>query len=447
MLRNCGIARAMKASRCWCLPAAGTARGAKRRNYADADRFLDSPPLDPQDADTADAARIYRQTAAAGSSSLYGVRTTSAFLLKWQLLLLNALQVPYVSSGLALFLQYAGSRAAYASASGRIPFFVRKSVLPGIADVDDGDVQKDSALFRGVLSGKTLGCIYVGRSAIHGRGLFTSKALPRGTRVIAEPQRAFLDAVGFLRLLADTKERLPDTWHYTHPTGTLRELVTQAQPHHFLNHSCDANVCSGLSPLFWSAVPADGGASHSNSSGDMPCNVCDAELRERFRNWEHFSDPNSFFLTRDVAAGEELTLNYSRRIDRLYNGDSLSSSNSVSHCGLQACHCGQPACRHFIYTPEKELLLANQREAEPPWERLHRLLQCGFDDETVLLSLAFPSSREPVVRYLNNELSLDGGRDPVPAPSHVVERHLLSKRAILLSYRHVFRVLNETAPC
>ncbi|RNF00745.1 methyltransferase [Trypanosoma rangeli] len=71
--------------------------------------------------------------------------------------------------------------------------------------------------FRGILHGKALVCLYVDPSPIHNRGLITTRDLPRGTRIITEPQRSYMDAANFVPLLADTHARLPDTWHYTTP--------------------------------------------------------------------------------------------------------------------------------------------------------------------------------------------------------------------------------------
>lgn len=173
--------------------------------------------------------------------------------------------------------------------------------------------------------------LYIGRSAIHGRGIFASVPLPRGTRLplsgwwIAPPStsksssavgveqaqhpsscmrfssftRCFLPGPSHMCVFSDTYERLPDTLHYTHPTGKwLEVLLSQGDTptsiplssatfvssatsdqadgskvasrrntlvgsgshrsfsHALLNHSCAPNVCSGLSTVFWPAALA-----------------------------------------------------------------------------------------------------------------------------------------------------------------------------------------------
>ncbi|KAG5484467.1 hypothetical protein LSCM1_07836 [Leishmania martiniquensis] len=372
-----------------------------------------------------------------------------------------------------------------------------------------------------------LDCLYIGSSPIHSRGLFTARALPRGTRIIAEPRRSLLIAPHFVRLLGDTHEKLPDTWHYTQPTGSIVELVTQGQPHHLMNHSCAANVCSGLSRAFWEAAMMAGtwqqqqqhswwidstvscsseraealrgtdraeGMAHerrngspSSSSFDSPSHG--ADWGERLTRWPCFADANSFFLTRHVAAGEELTLDYSTRMATLGPEESAGALKSRSWL---LCRCGQSCCRHYVYRPRPEVsaflralrtgkcrkwrnghpsgkhdaLLAHEGAAQPsaigvcdPLHVMAKLLELGFDDELVLLSYA--ASSADVVAYLYGQ--------PLPSlqrPSATqwrasstprcslsktqesidVEVRRVSKRQLLQEYRYVFRLLNEAVP-
>ncbi|GET86764.1 hypothetical protein, conserved [Leishmania tarentolae] len=373
-----------------------------------------------------------------------------------------------------------------------------------------------------------LDCLYIGVSPIHSRGLFTARALPRGTRIIAESRRTLLLAPHFVTLLADTHEKLPDTWHYTQPTGCVVELVTQAQPHHLMNHSCAPNVCSGLSRTFWEAAriagawqqyqqqkrplrshATDGDASECteafhgivreeaigiddascSSVSSLSAQACTAGYGERLTRWPYFADANSFFLTRDVAAGEELTLDYSTRMASLYAGESARALQS--HSWL-LCRCGQPCCRHYVYRPKPEVIAflralrrgldeqehgtrapgqhhipsvvnnaapSCRMDVRDPVHIMAKLLELGFDDELMLLSYA--ATCADVVAYLYGQ--------PLPAlqrHSHTsswapfarmraapveqeridVEVRRVSKRQLLSQYRHVFRLLNEAAP-
>lgn len=324
--------------------------------------------------------------------------------------------------------------------------------------------------------------LYVGRSAIHGRGIFAGVPLPRGTRlplsgwwvhpppfssheraeeshpsdpalllpsspVFFSSPRCFLPGPSYVLIFSDTYERLPDTLHYTHPTGKWLEVllsqgetpnplpplsftharrsscstsaVDSATPslqgrgsaphftspasflttgrynypsfsHALLNHSCEANVCSGLSTVFWpAALAADYcwrklALQHADSAM-CPTTTPKAPLswRTRVREFEGFHNPNAFFAARDIEADEELTIDYGCRVSPLYytggggGGDSRgttnrssrhrpwkswlfyggSSSGRGSFSSLRTstpsvlCRCGASSCRYRLYQP------------------------------------------------------------------------------------------------
>ncbi|CBH11588.1 hypothetical protein, conserved [Trypanosoma brucei gambiense DAL972] len=295
--------------------------------------------------------------------------------------------------------------------------------------------------FRGLLQGTTLDCIRVGSSPIHSRGLFTTKALPRSTRVVVAPQRTYMDAAQLVLLLGDTHTRLPDTFHYTHPTGSLMELVTQPLPHHLMNHSCEPNCCCGLSKEFWPAAAATGEYSECK------------EVLSRIENFPYFGDANSFFTTRDVPAGSELTISYSHRVAPLFYGENALKKYFV------VCRCGSSNCRHFVYKQTDEVsqyfagrkhckdkngilsrficnggnnvrVNGNRNIGDDSIKEVGKLLRMGYDDETVFLSLL--SSRKPLLRYMQAHLA--------------ASRRSATKRELLMCYRHVFKFLNEASP-
>lgn len=293
---------------------------------------------------------------------------------------------------------------------------------------------------RGFLQHCALGCVYVGYSKIHSRGLFSAVDLPKGTRILREPRQVFMASPDFLVLFADTHQRLPDTLHYTHPTGSILELVMQPLPHHLLNHSCDANVCCGLSSSFWDAAAAAGSA----------------RLAERLTTWTSFEDPNSFFTTRDVRAGEELTLDYGYRMGPMVAGD-----GGVRERSQLLCRCGSPRCRHFVYQlpPEAARVVQRlhgrrglgdgQRRESQCFEAAKALFGVGFDDEAAVLSL-LPSHR-PAVSYLHGDptipaLRAASSRTATEKGSVAWEHRVLQKATFLRSYRYVLKHLNEVAP-
>ncbi|KAG5509827.1 hypothetical protein JKF63_07472 [Porcisia hertigi] len=558
----------------------------KRLSYADADRVYSSGKATTESfrwqqksshADSISAA-ISSSSSAASPASL-----RTRLQQRWMTVLIGLMRTPYLG---ALTMRVLEAAAYVAYVKGAVMIFTRRRVGPPLAMVKESDVSfneenlcgggrtahsqgspshcedslsREDALLASSrpsppaggpsaadaawrssshdspLGEDALDCLYVGDSPIHSRGIFTARALPRGTRIIAETRRSLLLAPHFVTLLADTHERLPDTWHYTQPTGSVVELVTRAQPHHLMNHSCRANVCSGLSHTFWEAATiaaewqqhsqqsgsTGGGGSSSGServedlhgspmgggvdggAGKPPSWVTaasvaapshSADWMERLTRWPFFADANSFFLTRDVEAGEELTLNYSTRMAPLCVG--------ASACMMQSrnwllCQCGQPCCRHYVYRPKPEVseflraLHARQykegRSARLPrrhstsgmsggtaasntmgvWDPVHvmaKLLELGFDDELVLLSYAASSADivayvygQPLPSLQRRSTTLPGVSSPplspwlARAPSTVqegivVELRRVSKRHLLSDYRHVFRRLNETAP-
>lgn len=279
--------------------------------------------------------------------------------------------------------------------------------------------------------------LYVGRSAIHGRGIFTAVALPKGTRLplsgwwspssssspaVFHPlPRCFLPSPSHTLLFSDTYDRLPDTLHYTHPTGKLLEVLFSqgdtALPSHaavssgpasfergghclshvFLNHSCEASVCSGLSKCFWaaalaadSAVPqgapkegtppsphpprVDGMTPAADSSSPSSSFIGPLSWATKMREFSGFEDANAFFTTRDIRAHEELTIDYGCRMAPLYasrrrqygrrwqkNGVPRrkasygSSSGEISPTSFTLCRCGSPSCRYRLYQPPPPL--------------------------------------------------------------------------------------------
>ncbi|KAI5688906.1 hypothetical protein MNV84_01577 [Leishmania braziliensis] len=551
------------------LAASSVSRRSKRLSYADADKVYG------EKATTAPSWSLLQGPHTESSSTAVFTRGTTTYHAslrtraqqRWLTLLLRLMRTPYVGA-LAMRVLEAAAYAAYVK--GSVMLFTRRRVGPPVATAtgpnSSCEIDMCKAHCKGDLSmvgtfsassslspaGRpsaaassslpfshgaplrehALDCLYIGNSPIHSRGLFTARALPRGTRIIAEPRRSLLLAPHFATLLADTHEKLPDTWHYTQPTGCIVELVTQAQPHHLMNHSCAANVCSGLSHTFWEAATiagkwqqqrlsrssstAGGGnerteVPHSNAKGggirsdtenrsslSSPSSFVtqshSADWRERLTLWSHFADANSFFVTRDIAAGEELTLDYSTRMAPLYAGELARALQSRSWL---LCRCGQPFCRHYVYRPTPEVIsflralhtgrCGQERSAQPPGQQsaprmpdcaappstmdvcdpLHvmaKLLELGFDDELVLLSYAAssadvvaylygqplpslqrPSLTQPRASFARRSLSSASALSAVQEGIDVEVRRV-SKRQLLAEYRYVFRILNEAVP-
>eukprot|EP00796_Vickermania_ingenoplastis_P012130 gene12130-8351_t len=355
--------------------------------------------------------------------------------------------------------------------------------------------------------------LYVGCSRIHGRGLFTAVPLPCGTPlplgrsvaarnassssscaadadVVGSASRFFVPAHTHLMLLSDTYDRLPDTLHYSLPIGKVLELITSngQSPEEaaltgarvggasrdcrrtssssgslspcWLNHSCSANVCSGLSPVFWAAALQADAITGTTTWG------------RRLRTFHRFADANQFFVTRDVAAHEELTLDYGCRVAPLYAvpparlsllafAGMFSRKQRSGGAGrrrnrgpVALCRCGAVGCRRRLFeppAPAPSLSLptaARKEKGARVFDAAVELLARGYDEELAILSL-LPSA-EPLVAYLSGKPipELQGCRDgggTSPLPPRLVP-HRVSKSIFLSSYRYVFKGLNNVAP-
>lgn len=492
-------------------------RGRRRKNYADEDEVLrlehqaqtstvlesescaiSSSPFADSYAATNDASDFFR-----GNLSVATRSTGPGWLSR---LLLRSLWTPQAGFVVSKILECA---AFGFYLSGKLSFYYRHS--------PEGRNSERSTSKTELPLPNLSASLYVGCSPIHGRGIFTKVALPRGTRLplslsvtngTSSAPRCIIPGHTHMLLFSDTYEKLPDTLHYTHPTGRLLEVMVsrgavssasaapierrerstgshQSFSHVLLNHSCAANVCSGLSPLFWpAALAAD------QQTGTRV-------WQERIGEFDGFYDPNAFFLSRDVAAGEELTLDYGCRIAPLYATSNTrysfffgkysrlmaqNQSCATAACSplpLTLCRCNSPSCRRYLYQPPPERPAA--RSGSSAWKDNggnnamasghHKDFQIAtdlfarnYDDECTILSLL--SSPEPLFAYLsgkpipsliNTTQEINSNKND-PQPIHVnhfkqsahmtpvmtMERY--KKSTFIQAYRQLFTVLNAIHP-
>jgi hypothetical protein len=313
--------------------------------------------------------------------------------------------------------------------------------------------------------------LYIGRSAIHGRGVMTRTAIKKGTRIITVPELSFMDAVQFLIGCSDTHKRLPGTLHYSLPTGRFREFIQGAHAHHFMNHSCRSNVCTGLSSQWWWEATNEG------AGGGMV-----GVMEERMRTFPHFDDPNSFFTSRDVEAGEELTLDYYGRFGHVTHPRRAASANAESSnplaqresargtarvggnwllsmmksaasrdsttsddigTVLNDCRCGQPQCRGDIF-PRTPVMLP-QRTVRDVYSQAEycvgsEKVLIDLDESMLVSTLRAPSA---VTSYISS--NLHATHDETSRRCRW-KRQTSSKRSLLVNYRHVFQELNLLEP-
>lgn len=379
--------------------------------------------------------------------------------------LLRSLWVPYLGYSVSKLCEV-GALGMYLGF--RVTLYSRASPAPSVGP-------SSGALHAGMATTRLLDALYVGESPIHGRGVFTGTPLPCGTRLplswcteAHQPlEQWLLPGPAHLLLFSDTYEQLPETLHYSHPSGKLMSVMmshgeTATAPpvdptaavegpsrgsysHALLNHSCAPNVCRGLSRAFWApALAADRyrpSSAHKNGSPSW---------RTKIHSFVGFEDPNAFFLTRDVAAHEELTIDYGGRTAPLYAArrTSLSAEWSPLAGSITVCRCGaKEVCRHRLYKPAN-VSLANitpQPEQHRNFIAASKLLAEGYDDECALLSLL--PSPTPMLQYLKGtpiaSLADATGAPALPPPLH---SQSYKKSDFLIAYRHVFTKLNDIRP-
>ena len=258
------------------------------------------------------------------------------------------------------------------------------------------------------------------RSAIHGRGLVATADISQGTRVLTAPTLYFTDAPSYVKLLSDSRGTLlPESRTYVHCSGALNEVVLRGLPHHFVNHSCEPSVRGGLCRALW-------GRGIASCNEQLVQFIKSAEAGGGVNDERScFADPNSLFATRDIRAGEELTVDYSLRSGPLYGG-----APSMSHTAT--CRCGSASCRGQIYRPsERVAKMLLEMESHGRQLSVEELLAVGFDDELTVVGL---QSDEALLAWY-----LCGVNENVTMSK-------TKKGKVIATYRHVFKALNSAAP-
>ncbi len=158
-------------------------------------------------------------------------------------------------------------------------------MLAGMHHPSPGTVVIDHALDRGLTR--------TGPSRIAGTGLFARRPIVRGMRIIeyAGRRRALLDVI------AEEADRPPNPYLLRLDEETVIDGAVEGSDARFANHSCEPN-CAALT---------------------MNARVY-------------------LYASRDIPAGEELTLDYQMR-------SAIDVAWSASELAYYACNCGTPSCR------------------------------------------------------------------------------------------------------
>ncbi|KAJ1664993.1 hypothetical protein IW140_003606 [Coemansia sp. RSA 1813] len=158
------------------------------------------------------------------------------------------------------------------------------------------------------------------RFAQKGWGALTKQRIPRGTFIAEYVGEVISFEEAERRGLEDTAVGLTYLFDLDMACGSTEaaDFSVDAKTHgnvsHFFNHSCQPNM--EIRPVY---------------------------VEHRDPRLHHLA----FFSSRDIAAGEELTFDYSPYYS-LNAGASAASGDTV-HNAKFACHCGTKECRGFIY--------------------------------------------------------------------------------------------------
>lgn len=247
--------------------------------------------------------------------------------------------------------------------------------------------------------GLARGIAVVGLSPIHGRGLIALEDIRKGTLVIALRQRSFVDATTFARFSGDSIVKAAAMMHYAHHVGPAMELPLTPGPQHMLNHCCDANLRCG----FRYVAGRDRTERVIRSGTDTRGELVMRFASESGADAEAAVDYNGIVAARDIREGEELTLDYARRVAPAYPGEL-----SEEQFGATPCNCGVPSCRGFVqahatkwgfYKSDTERRAAAAKLFGHPADAADDF----HDDEIVRLSLL--RRRLPLARALNTGVS------------------------------------------
>jgi uncharacterized protein len=143
----------------------------------------------------------------------------------------------------------------------------------------------------------------VRHSAIHGRGVFASRPISAGERII-EYRGERIDWPEALERAAANGGPLSHTFFFTLADGRVIDGGRRGNAARFINHSCEPN--------------------------------CEA--------MEHEDGRVHIYALRDIAPGEELHYNYAL----IYDGRHTAAVRKAF-----ACHCGAPSCSGVMLQPKR----------------------------------------------------------------------------------------------
>lgn len=246
--------------------------------------------------------------------------------------------------------------------------------------------------FSGAVEGVAKGVAYPGVSDIHGRGLFASVDIPKGSVVVCQRAVAFLDAVGSTAMLGTKK--IPGLLRYVPFCGPAQQIPISPCATMLLNHSCEPNVKRGmrfaagreawrasyrLFPHEWEAwddaaksstavkMLNESDTMNVGSEEDPLLKEADPSLNGASSNSASTQtttidvDFNCFVTMRDIRMHEELTVDYGGMYSKGNDFDTsvrMASNDLLSVAAFLRtgkCNCGCSSCRGEIYPTEKDL--------------------------------------------------------------------------------------------
>ena len=320
----------------------------------------------------------------------------------------------------------------------------------------------------GVWDGLAKDVAEVRYSPIHHRGIFAKCDIPKGTLVICQYKVTFCDAVAFALLIGDCPSRREALVRYMHPSGGVLQLPLSPNPVLLLNHACSPNVKGGFQYRVGHCITSQLKNitcrkvissteqnytrrsecetllhmldTHKNSlvfqSLPEPSVYTSPEELCRYANdlsgsvqFGHvLSDPNCWITTRDVLQGEELTIDYNRRVAPTFPGEFESANPVLCLCAQGESLQGAKRCCGQIY-PKIKQLSCNYRDHVERQEAVAYILDMfsNADDDQRLNQMM---EKKEEISY--KILSHIPGKGPEPCDEPLVALSQLNNRSSLL---------------
>ena len=239
--------------------------------------------------------------------------------------------------------------------------------------------------------------LHLGKSKIHRRGIMTAEPIQKGTVLWHTHKISYVDAIQTCFVLANKTVKSSVLPRFIHRCGGLIHIPINTNVLYVVNHSCNPNCIN--------ASTTPGARSWFNAvMGQLPTEELEASggvVACTSKPVCPYMDANSFIAARDIAAGEEITINYRTQISPLYPSEMRYLISEQKRCRCQASNCeGEIYPTEFLDSVDFLEGSSSLNNLDRLQDALKALEAKGYNDEVVMLSLL--QDRSPLVSYMHN---------------------------------------------